>query len=109
MTHRYRLRPDEKSKLPWYQAAADFFTDKYVRGLTAAGVEMSERLLQDVSDLVRTRLKGSKQSTKSSYKSKWLRWESFAASRWMVVVPVTEVGVLMWACGSGETCARRCA
>jgi hypothetical protein len=90
------MRPLEKSTLPWYQATADYFTDKYVRGLVAAGVEMSAKLEGDVSELVRTRLAGLKKTTKSSYKGKWLRWERFAASRQMAAVPVTLVGVLLW-------------
>ena len=90
------MRPTEKSQLPWYQAAADFFQDKYVRALLAAGVEMSDRLLGDVDELVRTRLAGLQKTTESSYRGKWLRWEVFAASRDMAPVPVTEVGVLLW-------------
>ena len=90
------MKPLEKSGLPWYQAAADYFTDKYVGGLVAAGMEMSAKLEEDVSELVRTRLAGLKKTTESSYKGKWLRWERFAASRQMAAVPVTLVGVLLW-------------
>ena len=96
MKYRYSMRPLEKSKLPWYEAAADYYTDKYVRGLVAAGMAVSEKLQEDVSELVRTRLAGLKKTTEGSYAGKWRRWESFAASRQMAALPVTEVGVLLW-------------
>ena len=41
MKYRYSMRPLEKSKLPWYEAAADYYTDKYVRGLVAVGMAVS--------------------------------------------------------------------
>jgi len=94
--YRYSMRPLEKSKLPWYEAAADYYTDKYVRGLVAAGMAVSEKLQEDVSELVRTRLADLKKTTEGSYAGKWRRWESFAASRQMAALPVTEVGVLLW-------------
>jgi hypothetical protein len=65
------MRPLEKSKLSWYKAVADYYTDKYVRGLVAAGMAVSEKLQEDVSELVRTRLAGLKKTTGGSYAGKW--------------------------------------
>ena len=96
MTHRYRLKPAEKSRLPWFGAAADYFTDKYVRGLREHGLELTDKMLDDVSALVRTRLNGLAPTTADSYRGKWLRWAAFSVSRQMAAVPVTLVGVLLW-------------
>lgn len=90
------MKPQEKSSLPWFTAAADFFMRKYVAGLTDRGVEVTEKVLADVNELVRTRLAGLKRSTEASYKGKWFRWQAFAASRGMDAVPVTLVGTLLW-------------
>ena len=96
MTHRYRLKPAEKSRLPWFGAAADYFTDKYVRGLREHCLKLTDKMLDDVSALVRTRLNGLAPTTADSYRGKWLRWTAFAASQQMAAVPVTLVGVLLW-------------
>ena len=44
VTYRYNMRSLEQSKLPWYGVVADYFTDKYVRGLVVAGMVVFEKL-----------------------------------------------------------------
>eukprot|EP01052_Picozoa_sp_SAG31_P062922 SAG31_NODE_21884_length_538_cov_1.489749_2_plen_107_part_01 len=85
------LKPHEKSRLPWYEAAAEHLLNKYVSEYEMGGLVVTDKMMDELGDVVRSRLGGLQTSTENSYRGKWIRWETFARSRGMLPIPVTTV------------------
>lgn len=82
------------SKLPWYDAAARLWTERYTADLGLT--ELTPVLQAEIQQLVHTRLSGLKSGTEATYRKAWNRWANYAESRGMRLLPATEVGVLAW-------------